>query len=59
MDDDQIAEAVRATCKQNGCMCKVDITIERPDPDLPNYIRAEAAHDSWCPLYAARAGVFN
>lgn len=52
--DEQLETEVRATIKAQGCMCKVDVVLDRPDPDLPNFVHVEARHDNWCPLALAR-----
>lgn len=51
--DDELAATVRAAVKAQGCMCKLDVVIDHPDPDEPNYVHAEAHHDNWCPLALA------
>ena len=53
-DDDTLERQVYATCKAGGCLCKPDITIDRPDPAEPLFVYATASHDTWCPLYMAR-----
>ena len=51
--DEQLAAEVRSAVKAKGCLCRVDVTIDRPDPDEPNFVHAEAHHDNWCPLALA------
>lgn len=50
---------VYAACKAQGCLCKPDITITHPDPEVPLYIEATAHHDNWCPLFMARQRASN
>lgn len=52
--DDELIAQVRATCKAQGCLCRVEVTLSRPDPDEPLFVHAEARHDNWCPLALAR-----
>lgn len=59
MTDDEITATVYSHCKAKGCLCRPEIVVDRPDPTVPNYIKAEVAHDSWCPLYASRQAAFN
>lgn len=59
MTDDEMIDAARRTVKAAGCMCKVEITLTRPDPDVPNYVEADAHHDNWCPLALARNRSMN
>ncbi len=54
MTDDEMAESVRCAVKAQGCICRPDITISHPDPDVPLYVEAAAAHANWCPLALAR-----
>lgn len=54
MTDDELIEAARFSVKANGCLCRVEITLRRPDPEVPNYVEADAVHDNWCPLALAR-----
>lgn len=54
MNDAELIEAARTACKARGCICRPDITLRRPDPDVPLYVEAEAHHDNWCPLALAR-----
>lgn len=59
MTDDEATAAAHRICKSQGCLCRPDITVERPDPEVPNYMHVTVAHDSWCPLYASRQAAFN
>lgn len=51
--DDELEAEVRASIKANGCLCRVEVVLDRPDPEVPNFIHAEARHDNWCPLALA------
>lgn len=59
MTDDELVAAARSAVKAKGCMCKVEITLRRPDPDVPLYVEADARHDSWCTLALARNRSMN
>jgi hypothetical protein len=52
--DDEIADAARRSCKAQGCLCRVDLVVTRPDPDEPLFFHVKARHDNWCPLALAR-----
>lgn len=54
MTDDEMAASVRYAVKAKGCLCRVEITLTHPDPDVPLYVEAQAVHDNWCPLALAR-----
>lgn len=54
MTDDDLIESVRLAVKAKGCICKVEVTLNRPDPDVPLYVEAAAHHANWCPLALAR-----
>ncbi len=59
MTDDEMITAARRAIKTQGCLCKVDITLNRPDPEAPLYVEATALHDNWCPLFMARQRASN
>lgn len=54
MDDAEMTAEVIRLCKAQGCICRPDVTLTRPDPDAPLFVQADAKHDSWCPLYLVR-----
>ena len=59
MTDDEMIESVRFAVKAKGCLCRVEITLDRPDPDEPLMVHAQAIHDNWCPLALSRNRVNN
>ena len=51
--DEELRAELRATIKAKGCLCRVEIELERPYPEVPDFIYAHAHHDNWCPLALA------
>lgn len=59
MTDDEMIAAARFAVKSKGCICKVEITLDRPDPEVPLYVEATAHHDNWCTLRMATQRASN